>query len=138
VLGSCYQAAAAGLSLIGERAGQPTLRLMHPPAVRGPSSAAPLCAEARGVHVHASAAIEGRDRPRLLRLCRYIARPPLAAERLLLMPDGQLRYVVKIAWKDGPSRQAPVFSAITPRRCSCSHVEPRNGRVKREALPTVQ
>jgi hypothetical protein len=37
-----------------------------------------LCAEVRGVHVHATAAIDGRDRPRLLRLCRYIARPPLA------------------------------------------------------------
>ena len=36
-----------------------------------------LVAEVGGVNVHASAAIDGRDRRRLERLCRYMARPPL-------------------------------------------------------------
>src|SRR5882757_718697 len=39
VLLSCYQAAASGLELLGARAGQPTLRLVHPPlpqSTRGP------------------------------------------------------------------------------------------------------
>jgi hypothetical protein len=80
VLGSCYQAAAAGLELMGQRAGQPRLRLVGEPAANAATSSAALCAEVRGVNVHANVAISGRDRPRLLRLCRYIARPPLAQQ----------------------------------------------------------
>jgi hypothetical protein len=45
-------------------------------------------------------AIDGQDRPRLLRLCRYIARPPLAHERLSLLPDGRLHYEMKKKWRD--------------------------------------
>jgi hypothetical protein len=40
VLGSCYQAAAAGVELMGERAGQPSLRLVHPTAARAAASRA--------------------------------------------------------------------------------------------------
>jgi len=58
-------------------------------------------AEVGGVNVHAKVVIDGRDRPRLERLCRYIARPPLAQDRLELHHDGRLRYTFKRAWKDG-------------------------------------
>src|SRR5690606_25101585 len=44
---------------------------------------------------------DGRDRQRLERLCRYLARPPLAQERLALHPDGRVRLGFKAAWKDG-------------------------------------
>jgi hypothetical protein len=91
VLASCYQAASAGLELMGERAGQPSLRLMHPGAARVTARSPALCAEVRGVNVHATAAIDGRDRPRLLRLCRYIARPALAQERFEQLPESRLR-----------------------------------------------
>ncbi len=43
----------------------------------------------------------GRDRKRLERLCRYIARPPLSLERLESHPDGRVRIRFKSAWKDG-------------------------------------
>jgi hypothetical protein len=45
--------------------------------------------------------IDGRDRKRLERLCRYLARPPLSQERLELHGDGRVRYRFKAAWKDG-------------------------------------
>src|SRR5690606_27657380 len=47
------------------------------------------------------AGADGRDRQRLERLCRYLARPPLAQERLALHPDGRVRLGFKAAWKDG-------------------------------------
>jgi hypothetical protein len=36
-----------------------------------------------------------------LRLARYAGRPPLAAERLMLLPDGRLLYRLKHRWRDG-------------------------------------
>ena len=47
-----------------------------------------LCLQ-RGVNVHAFAAIDGRDRPRSLRLCRYIAPPPLSQQRPSQLSDGR-------------------------------------------------
>ncbi|KIG11529.1 Transposon-like protein [Enhygromyxa salina] len=59
-------------------------------------------AEVGGVNVHAGPAIDGRDRRRLERLCRYVARPPVAQERLELTPERQrLVYRFKHAWRDG-------------------------------------
>jgi hypothetical protein len=51
------------------------------------SGSAGLCGEVRGVNVHAGTSIDGRDRKRLQRLCRYIARPAISQERLTLLPD---------------------------------------------------
>lgn len=110
VLASCYQAAASGLDLLGPRAGRPTLRLLRsPPAQQSPTPE--LCADVRGVNVHAMVAFDGRDRPRLLRLCRYIARPPLAQERLSLLPDGRVHYEMKKKWRDGT--HALVFDVLS-------------------------
>ena len=38
---------------------------------------------------------------RLERLCRYAGRPPVAAERLSVLPDGRLLYRLKRRWRDG-------------------------------------
>jgi hypothetical protein len=80
VLASCYQAAAAGRELLGPRAGQPTLRLVERGQSAARSGSAGLCGEVRGVNVHAGSAIDSRDRKRLQRLCRYIARPAISQE----------------------------------------------------------
>ena len=37
------------------------------------------------------------------RLARYAGRPPLATERLSLLPDGRLLYRLKRRWRDGTS-----------------------------------
>jgi hypothetical protein len=60
-----------------------------------------LVAEVRGFNVHAQRFIDGRDRPQLERLCRYLSRPPLSNERLQLRPDGRLRLELKTPWSDG-------------------------------------
>ncbi len=54
-----------------------------------------------GMSLHADVAVPSRDRPRLERLCRYVARPPLASERLGERPDGTLTLRLKTRWRDG-------------------------------------
>lgn len=101
-LSACYQAAASGRQLFGDAAGKPALRLLLGPGT-SPQSAPKLCAQVRGVNIHASAAVPGTDRPRIERLCRYVARPPLAQERLELLADGRVRLQLKKTWADGTS-----------------------------------
>jgi hypothetical protein len=109
-LAACYAAAARGVGITGDRAGQPTLRLIFPedaPRRTSTADADSPVAEVRGVNVHAKQMVDGRDRPRLQRLCRYITRPPLAQDRLTRRTDGLLQLELKRAWKDGT--QALVF-----------------------------
>ena len=51
--------------------------------------------------MHAERLVDGRDRPQLERLCRYLARPPLAHDRLTELKDGRLRLTLKTPWSDG-------------------------------------
>ena len=51
--------------------------------------------------LHADVSVPARDRKRLERLCRYVARPPLALERLVELPDRRLAYRLKTPWRDG-------------------------------------
>ena len=54
-----------------------------------------------GMSLHADVAVPARDRRRLERLCRYVARPPLANDRLEERPDGTLALRLKTRWRDG-------------------------------------
>ena len=71
-LAACYGAAAQGVGLFGDRAGQPTLRLVRPELERDGEPVA----EVFGFNVHAALAIDGRDRDKVERICRYLGRPP--------------------------------------------------------------
>ncbi len=61
----------------------------------------PRCASVAGFSVHANVAVPARDRARVERLCRYAARPPVATERLSLLPDGRVLYGLRHRWRDG-------------------------------------
>jgi hypothetical protein len=61
------------------------------------------CAAAAGFSVHAGICVPARDRARLERLARYAGRPPLATERLSLLPDGRLLYRLKHRRRDATS-----------------------------------
>jgi Putative transposase len=56
-----------------------------------------------GFSLHAGAAAEAEQRPKLERLCRYITRPAVAIERLSLTAQGHVRYALKTAYRDGTS-----------------------------------
>jgi hypothetical protein len=83
--------------LFGERAGAPALRLVNPSLCRPHEPVAIVS----GVNVHAAVRVHGNDRAQKERLCRYLGRPPIAEERLTRADDGQLRYELERAWKDG-------------------------------------
>ncbi len=57
-----------------------------------------------GFTLHADVAVPARDRRRLERLCRYVARPPVATDRLERLPDGRLLYHLRHRWRDGTTQ----------------------------------
>ncbi len=85
----------------GPEAGARLGRLGTRSASRARFTPLPLCAEVDGFSLHAAVHIPRHDRDRLEHLCRYIARPPLAADRLTLSPRGRVRYEFRRPWRDG-------------------------------------
>ncbi len=69
-------------------------------AASSPRPSSPSPRSARSMCMRSNA-FDGRDRARLERLCRYVARPPLSQERLSMHPDGRVKLSFKAAWKDG-------------------------------------
>ena len=102
LLAELYGASASNRIAMGPRAGQAVRRLGDRVDVEdGPRFDGPRCAMVSGVSLHANVAVPARDRQRLERLCRYVARPPVATERLSRQPDGQLVVHLKKRWRDG-------------------------------------
>jgi hypothetical protein len=60
-----------------------------------------LCAQVEGYNVQAATRIAANDREALERMGRYLARPPIATDRLSQMEDGRLELRLKRAWRDG-------------------------------------
>jgi hypothetical protein len=72
-------------------------------------SAAPLQARLDGFDLHARLAIataQAGGVSRLEKLVRYCARPPLANERLSMLPDGRVLVALKTPWADGTTHLA--------------------------------
>jgi hypothetical protein len=84
------------LACYGIAARAPATRIVEPGRMRADERVAVVA----GFNVHAGAAIDGRDRKRVERICRYLVRPPIATERLTLAGD-MLRYELKTVWRDG-------------------------------------
>ena len=60
-----------------------------------------LVAKNSGFSLHAGVATKANERDRLERVCRYIARPAVAEERLSTDDQGHVIYKFKKAWDDG-------------------------------------
>jgi len=104
LLASLYAASVSGRVATGRRAGRRMLRVgdrIDPEAL--PELEGERCASVDGVSLHANVAVPARDRRRLERLCRYVARPPVATDRLSRLADGRLLYRLKHRWRDGTS-----------------------------------
>lgn len=119
VLSSCYRAATSGQQLLGEEPGQPVLRVIVPARSRQ-VQAGKLVAEASGFNVHAQRMVDGRDRAQVERLCRYLARPPVAHERLQLRADRRVRLELEdavVGRNDGDCVVSigPAFSIVRAR-----------------------
>jgi hypothetical protein len=102
LLAALYDASVRGRVATGPRAGQRVQRFGDRIDVGDlPTLSGPRCAAVGGLSLHANVAVPPRDRKRLERLCRYVARPPLATERLSRLPDGKLVYRLRRRWRDG-------------------------------------
>jgi hypothetical protein len=58
-------------------------------------------AEFHGYSLHAGLVVPSGQRQRLERACRYVLRPPVAADRIALTNDGQVRLRLRKPWRDG-------------------------------------
>jgi hypothetical protein len=83
----------------GPREGQKVLTLQTLPAE--PDAPRPQVAESSGFSLHAGIAATASQRDTLEHLARYVARPPVATERLALTGSGQVRYTLKTPYRDG-------------------------------------
>jgi hypothetical protein len=97
-----HAAATAGAIPLGPRAGQRATLFGDPPDT--PPSTRPkkkLCADVAGYSLHAAIRCGAGQTSRLERLCRYIARPPFASERLSIASDGSIVYRFRKPWRNG-------------------------------------
>jgi hypothetical protein len=102
LLAALYAASVQGRVATGPRAGRQVLRLGDRVEAEELSfSEGERCASIAGLSLHANVSVPARDRARLERLCRYVARPPVATERLSRLPDGRLVYRLRRRWRDG-------------------------------------
>jgi hypothetical protein len=76
--------------------------------------ASTLCARLAGFSLHAARTVDAEDRAGLERLCRYGLRPPFAADRLSIDPDGRVRYRLRKPWptRNGGQRHELVLDPV--------------------------
>ena len=86
----------------GPREGQKVFTLQMLPAE--PDAPRPQVAESSGFSLHAGIAATASQVDKLEHLARYVARPPVAAERLALTGSGQVRYALKTPYRDGTTQ----------------------------------
>ncbi len=99
MLAAITAASVRGLIATGERAGQRLRRVLRDPATGVRTG--PLCFASRGFSLHAETRVSADNRLGLEQLCRYVARPALAAGRLRIIDADQLSFALKTPWTDG-------------------------------------
>ena len=102
-LRACVQLALAGPHLVS------------PPA---PAASPPLTVSALGMHLHAATTVDGRDRKRLERVCRYLLRPPFAHDAVQALPDGRVRVHFKAPWRSGAAHADMSADKFLARLCA--------------------
>ena len=85
----------------------------------------PQCVALSGFSLHAARRAEREDRQRLSQLINYMARPPIAEQRLERDDSGDIVYHLKNSWSDGtsgvklsPSELIEKLVALIPPRSS--------------------
>ncbi len=123
LLAECAGASVQGMIAMGERRGE---RVRKRGNIREVGNGlvqmkGPRCAFFEGFSLHAETAFHGWQREKIERLLRYIARPPVANDRVTLTPDGQVLYRLKRAYDDGtthllfsPTEFLEKLAAIVP------------------------
>jgi hypothetical protein len=62
--------------------------------------------------------VRKRQETRVERMCRYLARPPIAQHRLTRRSDGSVQHTMKKAWRDGTHAIVLQALDLIARRCA--------------------
>ena len=102
LLAELYSASVQGRIATGSRAGNRvgSMGFQVEPENDG-SKRKPGCANLSGFSMHSNVCIPAKARRQLENLCRYVARPAVAMERLSILPDGRVSYRLRHKWRDG-------------------------------------
>jgi len=95
------EASAKGVVATGPRRGCRIVRIRGAPANVNVFVMGRLCAQIEGYNLQAATRLAANDREGLERMGRYLARPPVATDRLSLLDDGRLELRLKRPWCDG-------------------------------------
>ena len=82
---------------VGPRMGRKVFTLQTLPA----SQTGEWAGNVDGFSLHGGVASKAHEREKLERICRYIARPPVAEKRLSLTRNTMVRYELKTPYRDG-------------------------------------
>jgi len=87
----------------GTNAGKKALTLQSVPTSDNKAKSSELVSKQAGFSMHAGVACKSNQRKKLERLCRYIARPAIAEQRLSLASNGNVIVALKTPYDDGTS-----------------------------------
>jgi len=143
VLAQLAAAAVSGLPPAGpELRCRPAVQLARSECA-GPTPMGALVVQQLGFNLHAASIAGACDQAARERLLRYVLRPPLAKERITLLPDNRVRLELKRPFRDGTyalemdvlsllARLAASVPPETPAQCKASYdnvVVPREDHV---------
>ena len=105
LLAELYAASMQGRISTGPRAGNYLATAGLDPETTGRRGMkGPRCSNVSGYSLHANVCIPAKARHQLENLCRYVARPAVATERLSILPDGRIAYQLRHRWRNGATR----------------------------------
>ena len=87
--------------ILGPNTGSRVLTLRNPVSATPAGNVKPFTVARDGFSLNAAVSCQAHQRNKLERLCRYVARPPLALERLSVTDEGKLRYALKHPYSNG-------------------------------------
>lgn len=87
--------------ILGPNAGSRVMTLRNPLNSTPAGTSKPFTVARDGFSLNAAVSCQAHQRSKLERLCRYVARPPLALERLSVTDEGKLRYALKHPYSNG-------------------------------------
>lgn len=100
---SCMSASVKHRIALGERQGQRVRFIGSGFGYEGelPELTGHLCANLNGFSLHAAVSIPRHRRDQLERLISYMARPSISTDRMSLTENGDIKYQLKKAWRNG-------------------------------------
>ena len=120
---------------LGPRRGQKVYTLRTIEAEEGNDSG--RCIQNNGFSLHAGVSCEADERKKLERVCRYVARPAIANERLKLADCGQEVLTLKTPFRDGTTHlvMSPVellqkLAALVPNAIATLGVGPAQAKAE--------